>query len=525
MATPQGELLFFPPSEEYSRFVLGVMTKTVPYLATEFANKIKSKGKNKRNILKAILVWCMCDLEFLGVSVMDSSSRQGLRDEEDGLLGGFLTERSIDFDAMQHLLASLWQPGKGENPRLVDLNEVDLWVQLHDLRSGFRTATVAKDVANYIGKFVESDEKNFLGLWRDFLRVRVTINVTKPLKRRMRLQNTAGIEFWTNFKYEHLPTFCFICGIMGYSDRFCPQRVAMEECQMQSNQPESGHDTKGTPVDQLMSPAILNQIDVIKEKIGGQRPANGEGVNGHNGLYGEPNRNKRKATWDRLRNLAATSNLPWCVMGDLNNVVSHDDKQGGNRYPEFLIQGFQQALAESGLQDMDLCSYPFTWERGRGTESWIEVHLDRGLVNQSWLDMFNAAKLYNLEVSTSDHCPIFMDLTSELMTPSLRRFRFENAWLREPLCIQIVKESWDGSVGSDIQRKVAVCSRQLQNWGKEYTGKFKERIGRWKKEMNRWKSGRDESSIMNFKQAKKNLVETYAQREVFWRQRSKQLWL
>ncbi|XP_060974462.1 uncharacterized protein At4g02000-like [Cannabis sativa] len=145
------------------------------------------------------------------------------------IVGRFLTERQIDFEAMQHMMASLWQLGKGmlqrgEDPRLITLNEVDMWVQLHDLRSGFKTVTVDKDVANYVGKFVQSDEKNFMGLWWDYLRVRVTLNVTKPLKRRMKLCNTNGIEFWTNFKYEHLPTFCFICGIMGHSESFCPQR-------------------------------------------------------------------------------------------------------------------------------------------------------------------------------------------------------------------------------------------------------------------------------------------------------------
>lgn len=45
------------------------------------------------------------------------------------------------------------------------------------------------------------------------------------------------------------------------------------------------------------------------------------------GLYGEPDRTQRRKTWDLLQNLAKDSNLPWCVIGDLNNVVSQDDKK------------------------------------------------------------------------------------------------------------------------------------------------------------------------------------------------------
>lgn len=48
------------------------------------------------------------------------------------------------------------------------------------------------------------------------------------------------------------------------------------------------------------------------------------------GIYGEPDRARRRKTWDLLRNLSRDSNLPWCLIGDLNNVVSQSDKQGEN---------------------------------------------------------------------------------------------------------------------------------------------------------------------------------------------------
>ncbi|KAM6600113.1 hypothetical protein CsatA_019722 [Cannabis sativa] len=182
------------------------------------------------------------------------------------LVGRFLTEAPIDFMAMQNLMAVLWKPGMGmyvkdlgENkfifqfyheidiqrvvdrspwtfknapliferlkpgdvPRAVRLNHLEIWVQLHDVQSGFKTEKMVTDAGNYIGSFVKSDEKNFNGVWRDYLRVRVRIDIEKPLKRRMKLQQIGGDWFWINFRYEFVPTFCFICGIIGHTENYC----------------------------------------------------------------------------------------------------------------------------------------------------------------------------------------------------------------------------------------------------------------------------------------------------------------
>lgn len=182
------------------------------------------------------------------------------------LVGRFLVDGVIDFPSMKQTLAALWRPGKGvfikevdinlylfqfyhmvdmkrviegspwsfnrkalviarmkegDIPRAVRLNSMDLWVQIHDLRTGFMTEKVVKEVGNYIGNFVMSCPSNFTGVWRDYLRVRVAIDLAKPLKRRMKIRRAGNDWFWIVFKYENVPTFCFICGLLGHSDKFC----------------------------------------------------------------------------------------------------------------------------------------------------------------------------------------------------------------------------------------------------------------------------------------------------------------
>lgn len=152
------------------------------------------------------------------------------------------------------------------------------------------------------------------------------------------------------------------------------------------------------------------------------------------GICGEPDRAKRRETWQLIKNLCSVSDLPWCLIGDMNNVVQQSDKKGGRAYPGWLIRGFCEMLEDCGLIDMELIGYPYTWERSPGTESWVEIRLDRALTNASFMSNFQEAKLTNMGITTSDHCPILLEPVSQSRTMYVKRFKFENAWLREPMC-------------------------------------------------------------------------------------------
>lgn len=57
----------------------------------------------------------------------------------------------------------------------------------------------------------------------------------------------------------------------------------------------------------------------------------------------------------------------------MNNIVSQVDKKGGVVYPQWLLDGFNDTVEECGLRDIDLIGHPYTWERGRETDSWLEI--------------------------------------------------------------------------------------------------------------------------------------------------------
>ncbi|XP_074356269.1 uncharacterized protein LOC141695969 [Apium graveolens] len=217
------------------------------------------------------------------VNMEDMYSRLSLEEEEEGgvvigvedvgrqkdsfvLIGRFLTDRNINFQAMQNVLASLWRPKEGveirdiggqrfsfvfyhkldlqkvieggpwtfeqslllhqslkanEDPQRVQLNTMDIWVQIYDLPNGMMSEKVFQSIGNSIGMFVKSDSNNIEGGWKPYVRIRVCMDVRKPIKRRMKIKREGGAWGWVNFKYERLSTLCFVCGTLGHSERDC----------------------------------------------------------------------------------------------------------------------------------------------------------------------------------------------------------------------------------------------------------------------------------------------------------------
>ncbi|MCI85150.1 endonuclease/exonuclease/phosphatase family protein, partial [Trifolium medium] len=46
-------------------------------------------------------------------------------------------------------------------------------------------------------------------------------------------------------------------------------------------------------------------------------------------VYASPRENERKDTWQNLRSLANTINIPRLMMGDFNEIASPEEKKGG----------------------------------------------------------------------------------------------------------------------------------------------------------------------------------------------------
>jgi hypothetical protein len=111
----------------------------------------------------------------------------------------------------------------------IPLFHVNMWVQVHNLPMGLMKETVGTKLANYIGAFMEYDKNNKTSFWRQYMRIRVKVDVRLPLKKDTKVKDRTGEWCTVNFKYEKLGVFCFVCGIMGHAENKCAVRFSMEE--------------------------------------------------------------------------------------------------------------------------------------------------------------------------------------------------------------------------------------------------------------------------------------------------------
>ncbi|XP_058742109.1 uncharacterized protein LOC131614556 [Vicia villosa] len=82
-----------------------------------------------------------------------------------------------------------------------------------------RTEVMAKKIGGIIGTFEKMDQKEAHKNGR-FLRIKVTMDLKQPLKRGTVVKFKEKI-LRVHFKYERLPTFCFVCGRIGHQLKDC----------------------------------------------------------------------------------------------------------------------------------------------------------------------------------------------------------------------------------------------------------------------------------------------------------------
>ena len=114
------------------------------------------------------------------------------------------------------------------------------------------------------------------------------------------------------------------------------------------------------------------------------------------GFYRRLERHRKHESWRILRHLHARASLPWVCLGDYNEILHSEEKQGGTLKPLAPMLTFKETLLHCSLEDLGYHGYPFTRRNGRPGEAFVEVRLDRVCASIEWQGNFPSTKVSHL---------------------------------------------------------------------------------------------------------------------------------
>ena len=109
-----------------------------------------------------------------------------------------------------------------------DFTSSPFWIQIHNLPLICMMKAIGSKIGHSLGILEAMDITGEGVEWGSVIRIRVIIDIQKPLERGRSL-NIGGKAHWVSFKYENLSVFCFNCGRIAYGENRCPTHFGPDQ--------------------------------------------------------------------------------------------------------------------------------------------------------------------------------------------------------------------------------------------------------------------------------------------------------
>jgi len=197
------------------------------------------------------------------------------------------------------------------------------------------------------------------------------------------------------------------------------------------------------------------------------------------GIYAPAQSGHKDVFWNHLRDLHGIVDMPWCLIGDFNELECHDDKTGGppagpsrlTRLPSFLNYCQARSLPVLGRR--------FTWKK-RIHGHLIYEKLDRAIGRQDWCCQYPDCCVINGPFTCSDHCYVMLDTNPAQFAPRKSLFRYQPHWSHYHEAQSIVRKKWLGQgTGAPMfrfTRKLRRIKRELKIWSRSKFSAFRTQI-------------------------------------------------
>ncbi|KAL5746685.1 hypothetical protein ACOSP7_027831 [Xanthoceras sorbifolium] len=207
------------------------------------------------------------------------------------------------------------------------------------------------------------------------------------------------------------------------------------------------------------------------------------------------------------------------VGGDFNEILRDNEKSGGLVRSFRAMAQFRDTVDGCNLIDLGFRGSRFTWNNRHSAGDLIEERLDRFLYHWG-----------------SDHKPILIDGVVKGNRGSNQNcgwgscFHYKDAWANDDECKAIVDAEWKAGFGasaiSSLLNIVGLVSAKLISWNRLKKKSCDKDLKNLKEELQfLYGAGEGRLDVSRIKQIESSIDELLVQKELFWRQRSRALWL
>ncbi|PPR92754.1 hypothetical protein GOBAR_AA27921 [Gossypium barbadense] len=403
-------------------------------------------------------------------------------------LGPWLFDRS---------LFSMLPFEKGKGFELYDFRMSPFWLRIYNMPLEFMDRQMAIDVGNALGELVAIDWKDRFGGWTEFMRIKVKIDILKPLRRVVRIVDKDRGERIGVIKYERLSDFCYICGLIGHTLKLCNNNKGGME--LNDSNLQYGSWMRAPIVTPIQERGLRrNGVELVKSRPrvneeNEERLSNSREECEQHGAKG-----KEKA-WDQTANIWMRALLElsrgscWKILHLLRRMdgclaVSSEGKSGGLallwregvnvevqsyskfhiesvvsiddgerlrftgfygqtnpslRRPKIQLDEFSDFLEELNLTDVKTCNGWFTWTNNRDGTRLVKERLDRFAISEVAMEKMPFLLANIVRQSKPDHEVILMDTNgSKPKDKGVDHrvwFRYDPCWGKEDEAKDIIK--------------------------------------------------------------------------------------